>query len=611
MADKLLKNIDLNGHSYEIDAKYLGGKNISDIENYVKITYAELKSLRDSSKLIPGKQYRITDYITSTTQKYTISAGHQFDIIVTADDINRLNEKARAIQHEGDTYFANSDLNAWQIWYFLDNDRDRFSWANTTSGRGVIYRMIDEFDNDCPYDFKNIQFARWELSNPVGYRNDYDFDNSEDNWIQELTQFDSLKTGFYGLSSSDNVFYYGKDNDYDYNKYKVEYTISKSPTYCYTFGNGTDYSISGSNYGNVIKERGIGVHIVNNNKISLNNIVFLSDSCFGNSFGYWCSDISFGNGCHSNSFGDYCSDNSFGNTCYSNSFSYYCNNNSFGSACSSNSFSDHCSSNSFGDYCHNNSFGSDCYYNSFGNICRSNSFGNTCSYNSFGNTCHNNSFGSACSSNSFGNTCEANSFGYSCSGNSFGYSCSSNSFGDYCCYNSFGYSCSDNSFGNDCNSNSFGNTCQSNSFGKWCSGNSFGNNCSYNSFGNTCHNNSFGNSCCYNSFGNTCHNNSFGSACSSNSFGNSCCYNSFGESRNSLKSYYCYIIFENGNSNINLNCTATTGSTNKFQNVRIALGVNNTGIYLTINDSNVNQAYETVYGKIIVANQKYMRDESL
>ena len=28
------------------------------------------------------------------------------------------------------------------------------------TGRGVIYRLIDEWNNDCPYDFKNIQFVR-------------------------------------------------------------------------------------------------------------------------------------------------------------------------------------------------------------------------------------------------------------------------------------------------------------------------------------------------------------------------------------------------------------------------------------------------------------------
>ena len=124
------------------------------------VTYEELVNLRKNSQLNPGQQYRITDYVTTTTQSDTQSAGHQFDIIVVADDVNVLNENARAIQHAGDTYFSNSDLNAWELKYCLDNDTDRFAWADdsTTNGKGVIYRMIDEWGNDCPYDFKNIQF---------------------------------------------------------------------------------------------------------------------------------------------------------------------------------------------------------------------------------------------------------------------------------------------------------------------------------------------------------------------------------------------------------------------------------------------------------------------
>ena len=55
-----------------------------------------------------------------------------------------LNEEARAIQHEGDTYFADCDLNAWKIWYCLDNDATRFAWTDSAKGKGVIYRMIDE-----------------------------------------------------------------------------------------------------------------------------------------------------------------------------------------------------------------------------------------------------------------------------------------------------------------------------------------------------------------------------------------------------------------------------------------------------------------------------------
>ena len=61
------------------------------------ITWSGLKTLRDGSKLIPGMQYRITDYQCTTIQENTRSANHQFDIIVTADSEGVLNEEARAI----------------------------------------------------------------------------------------------------------------------------------------------------------------------------------------------------------------------------------------------------------------------------------------------------------------------------------------------------------------------------------------------------------------------------------------------------------------------------------------------------------------------------------
>ena len=79
----------------------------------------------------------------------------------------------------------------------MDNDTNRFGWTDESNGKGVIYYMKDEWNNECPYDFKNIQFARWELSNPIGYRNDYDFDSGNGNWVQESTTFNSSKTGFY------------------------------------------------------------------------------------------------------------------------------------------------------------------------------------------------------------------------------------------------------------------------------------------------------------------------------------------------------------------------------------------------------------------------------
>lgn len=157
-------------------------------------TYNELKTLRDNAELSPGTWYRITDYQCTTTQENTRSAGHRFDIFVLALDESTLSEEARACKHDGDTYFDGCNLEAWKIWYSLDNDYNRFAWADEENGKGVIYRMIDECDNDCPYDFKNIQYLR-------SYMEDEELDIS----------------GYYGLEEDDdNIWAYtfcGFDDD--------------------------------------------------------------------------------------------------------------------------------------------------------------------------------------------------------------------------------------------------------------------------------------------------------------------------------------------------------------------------------------------------------------
>ena len=405
----------------------------------VKITWAELKALVDNSQLVQGTWYRITDYTCTTTQAATKSAGHVFDIIVTADSESVLNEEARAIKHDGDTYFTNCDLNAWKIWYSLDNDTNRFDWADGTNGKGVIYRMIDEFNNDVAYDFKNIQFYR---------------------------QWDSSKS-LWSTISSDNT-----------------------GVPCYTFSSEgsssttsfTDMSLGASNnvYSNVIRQ------FIKNNRQTLNNICFFGTLCNKNTFEADCRENTFGNKCSSNAFGSYCFLNSFGNECNYNSFGSEFNQNSFGVGCSYNSFGSGCYINSFDNHCYLNSFGSGCHNNSFGSDCLLNSFESGCNNNSFGSDCDRNSFGTDCNNNSFENNCDYNSFENNCYSNSFRSNCNSNSFGNNCYSNSFVNECNSNSFGNNCYSNSFGSKCYSNSFGGGCSRNLFGNSCSYNSFGNSC-----------------------------------------------------------------------------------------------------------------------------
>lgn len=56
------------------------------------------------------------------------------------------------------SYFNDCKLNSWELKYCFSNDTDRFDWADSENGKGVIYYMKDEWGNECPYDFKNIKF---------------------------------------------------------------------------------------------------------------------------------------------------------------------------------------------------------------------------------------------------------------------------------------------------------------------------------------------------------------------------------------------------------------------------------------------------------------------
>ena len=343
------------------------------IESMVNTTYSNLLNLRNNNQLVPGTQYRITDYSTTTSQPDTLSAGHDFDIIVVADSTNKLNENARAVQRVGDTYFNSSKLEAWQLKYSLDNDTTRFAWADTVDGKGVIYKMIDENNNECPYDFKNIMFKR-PLTN--GY---YDRDNGVDTWVYTFTWVDE------NMDIQDLSI--------------VGQTLLND-----------EGKLSGI-YDNKIKSRFASQYYESESLYALNDNVFISNYGYDSGFFYGCYSNNFGDNCLSNTFGNYCQSNNFGNQCNLNTFGNGCYSNNFGDFCNSNTFGNYCNLNTFGNYCQSNTFGDNCYSNTFGNYCQSNNFGNQCNLNTFGNYCYSNVFGANCLLNTFGANVYANRIG--------------------------------------------------------------------------------------------------------------------------------------------------------------------------------------------------------
>ena len=109
-------------------------KELISNNSYQEITYSNLKNLRDNSLLTPGTWYRITDYETTVFNNDNArAAGHPFDVVVLATDVNQLSEDAKAVHSARDTegYFALSNLAAWKLKYSLDNDTTKFAWAGT------------------------------------------------------------------------------------------------------------------------------------------------------------------------------------------------------------------------------------------------------------------------------------------------------------------------------------------------------------------------------------------------------------------------------------------------------------------------------------------------
>ena len=338
------------------------------VDKAVSITYAALKALRDGAGLKAGQYYRITDYVT-TVNEATItnarSASHPFDLLVRADSATVLNEQAWAVRHDGDTYFKDARLEAWELKYRLDNvqwskqagtyvtDEDNGytllvlgditlsghtykllqgfgmyvdNWSDyalmetveegepiycyygdpedfdpeepeevgtassvdvvTEGGKGTITWMKDEQGNECPYDFKNVQFKRYMATDSVSGR-------------------DGLG-GKYMVADPDNC------------PQGLSVEDTEDFIWAYTFssdnsgGEQTDYSLTAAHsvHDNVFRPYSNGLP---------NNVMF-GEYNYSNSFGFNCYDNSWGNNCSSNSLCNRCYGNSWGNSNQYNSW---------------------------------------------------------------------------------------------------------------------------------------------------------------------------------------------------------------------------------------------------------------------------------------------------
>jgi len=221
-----------------------------DVEEMTSVTWAELVNLRDNNQLKPGHQYRIIDYVTKVRQVYCKSAEHPFDIIVTANSTNTLDENAKATLHENDQSMydfssidgevtipggRNPHLEQWEIKYCLDNDRNRFGWAE--SGNPYIIADLGNGKRIYRLDTENVyeNIYRWDVE---GY---HTFGEVTDIYTQSETP-----------SAQDSILNYdGSETEFVVSEYKSP-TQGKGVIYYMKdeFGNSTPYDFK-----NVMFER--------------------------------------------------------------------------------------------------------------------------------------------------------------------------------------------------------------------------------------------------------------------------------------------------------------------------------------------------------------------
>lgn len=357
----------IEAHNSDIKDKVTELQKYSDANrdkclNAVSITYKELKNLRDSGKLVKGRSYQIIDYITTSKDATTKVIWHPFDIIVTATNNNELSEIAYAAKHEfaegeEDLYYNKCNLTAWELRYILDNDATRYSWVDDNYevlipfetykkgdtitvnnykelsdtnkancqqiGKGVIYYMKDEFNNECSYDFKSILFERFFILAPS-------VTNIYQDWINNNYYSALSKTLEKQLTI---IPYTSLNNDGDITKFYYTFDTG-SPTepvdltwYNAQEGKNTcrdNHFAYTCNLYNVVSD-GEAIISIDKNKLVLGNNVFIGTEFVSNT----CSDQGFSyntilNGAKYNSFGGNFAFNIIGENFINNIFGHDC-----------------------------------------------------------------------------------------------------------------------------------------------------------------------------------------------------------------------------------------------------------------------------------------------
>ncbi len=354
---------------------------IVDDNNEFTITQDQLNAAVGSAVSVYDKWIEYYPHWTSNTQWQTGNI-HLSEHLIDADIKN----------------VPLAQLDAWELKYCIDNDLNRFSWADTVKGKGVVYYLKDEFNNEAPYDFKNILLTEDEYGFTKKFTFNYYNEDTDVNIDASLTSgrhcYNNIIKSCYTRNDDGNPV-----QDLNYNIFTDIYD-------CYDnyLDEGCKYNIFDGN--NIYRIRFATNNSYNYIEQSCNDLTF-GNSCTWNNISWGSHDLTFGNSCANNQVGrqsfsinlkQNCYENTIGRNSYQIDLGLNCHNNTLGVGCYNIKFESNNASNNVGQSCYNLQFNA---------VASSNVLAHDCSGNLFGIAANQNQLGQFSADNMFQNgACE-------------------------------------------------------------------------------------------------------------------------------------------------------------------------------------------------------------
>lgn len=263
------------------------------------------------------------------------------------------------------------NLNAWELKYCLDNDKELFAWADT-NGKGVVYYMKDEFGNEAPYDFKNVKYARRYVSavsnsilnnlrykyigqegyyaitttSQVQYFYTFDDENGNDASLFGMASYNTIETWIVdGQKQLNNIVTNNATNNrFGANTHDI--TISNNCISCEISGDNNLFAGANSIKGVFRQCTIIGVTGLTSEGLRTSignqpNGVKINGNCYDLNFGNNLANAEFDGGCMSITFGNYCSGIKIGRGCNTITFGQYCVDITIGKSCNTITFTNY------------------------------------------------------------------------------------------------------------------------------------------------------------------------------------------------------------------------------------------------------------------------------